>query len=102
MKQPWGQLTSEYQKHTSGPIEIEDGDVTDGTPHVDYGYADGSGGTIRPTSITYPNGRVLHFEYSSAVGKYDDALNRVTYLSQTDANGTVLVQGELTTEEAEN
>ena len=43
---------------------------------MNYGYADGTANTIRRTSITYPNGRVLNIEY--ATGTEDDTLSRVT------------------------
>ena len=46
---------------------------------VGYGYADGTTNTIRPTSVTYPNGRVLNVEYAS--GTEDDLLSRVTDLA---------------------
>ena len=48
-------------------------------PAVNYGYADGTANTIRRTSITYPNGRVLNIEY--ATGAEDDTLSRVTDLA---------------------
>jgi len=75
----WGQLAREYQSH-------DDVVNTSTTPHVDYGYADGSGNTIRATSMTYPNGRVLTYGYNSG---NDDALGRVSYLA--DSGGTHLV-----------
>ncbi len=34
-----------------------------GTPNVQYGYVGGTGNTIRPTNITYPDGRGLNFDY---------------------------------------
>jgi hypothetical protein len=33
------------------------------SPKVEYAYADGSNNTIRPTTMTYPNGRVLQYLY---------------------------------------
>ena len=59
-------------------------------PAVNYGYADGTANTIRPTSITYPNGRVLNITYASGD---DDALSRVTNLAfATDADPAVVYQ----------
>ncbi|MBI1314970.1 hypothetical protein GC176_27065, partial [bacterium] len=48
----FGQLTTSYQEH-SGTVN------TGTTPSVQYGYANGSANTIRPTSLTYPDGRSL-------------------------------------------
>jgi len=53
--------------------------------NVQFGYADGSLGTIRPTSSTYPNGRVLNFNYGSSGGT-SDALNRVGALVDNDGS----------------
>ena len=47
-------------------------------PAVNYGYANGTANTVRRTSITYPNGRVLNIDY--APGE-DDSLSRVTDLA---------------------
>src|SRR4029077_11367491 len=44
------QLIADYQEH-DGEVDPET------TPVVQYGYADGSSNTIRPLSMTYPNGR---------------------------------------------
>ena len=46
------------------------------SPTVQSGYANGANNTVRPTSLTYPNGRVLHYDYGSA-GGMDDQLSRV-------------------------
>jgi len=55
----FGQLKTDYQAH---------GDVVHEayTPRVSYGYADGSENSIRPRTITYPDGRVLKYHYGSA------------------------------------
>ena len=48
----YGQITHDYQAH--------DGAVnTSTTPKVEYGYASGSDNTVRPTTITYPDGCVI-------------------------------------------
>jgi hypothetical protein len=44
-----------------------------------YGYASGSANTIRPTTLTYPHGRVLTYDYGAGGGK-DDAASRVAEL----------------------
>jgi RHS repeat-associated protein len=74
-----GQLTNEYQAH-SGAVN------TSTTPQVQYGYSLMSGGAnnSRLTSITYPNGRILNYNYSSGV---DDAVSRLTSIS--DNSGTL-------------
>ncbi len=45
----FGQLTSDFQEH-GGAVNLST------TPEVAYVYADGSANTIRPTTMTYPNG----------------------------------------------
>lgn len=64
------QLASEYQAH-SGAVN------TSTSPKVQYGYANGSANTIRPTSITYPSGRVIDYGYSSGA---DSNLSRISYI----------------------
>jgi hypothetical protein len=51
----FGQLVKEEQAHS--------GAVGTATPSVQYAYADGASNTVRPTAITYPDGRELHFDY---------------------------------------
>ena len=71
------QLIADYQEH--------DGEVdTDTTPVVQYGYADGSANTIRPTTLTYPNGRVLYYGYGTG-GGINDAISRIGSLIDDDA-----------------
>ncbi len=67
------QFATQYQEH-GGAVN------TSTTPSVQYGYADGSANTIRPTSLTYPNGRVLNTIYNSGD---DDALSRVSGLGDS-------------------
>ena len=74
----WGRLTREFQSH-AGP-------VTASTPSVRYGYADGSNGALRATSLTYPDGRVLEYGYGPA-GSPADATDRVAALTW---DGTVV------------
>src|SRR5437867_917025 len=59
------------------------------TPEVQYGYADGSNNTIRPTSITYPNGRQITFGYGEPSG-LNDAASRVEKI--VDDDDTVLAK----------
>jgi hypothetical protein len=56
----------QYQEH-SGAVN------TGTTPKVEYGYADGSADTIRPASMTYPNGRALDYLYDDT---HADKLSR--------------------------
>jgi RHS repeat-associated protein len=66
----FGQLKEQYQEH-SGAVN------TSTTPKVQYGYADGSANTTRPTSMTYPNGRVLDYLYDDT---HADKLSRIRTL----------------------
>ena len=67
----FSQMKTEYQQHGTA--------VNTGTsPKVQFGYANGSGNTIRRTSVTYPNANVLDFEYGSGAS---DELSRVEKLT---------------------
>jgi RHS repeat-associated protein len=70
-----GQLTKEYQAH-SGTVN------TGTTPKVQYAYSEMSGGAnhSRLTSMTYPNGKVLNYNYTAAL---DAAISRLTSLSDS-------------------
>ena len=59
---------------------------TSTTPEVQYSYSLMSGGAnnSRLTSITYPNGYVLNYNYNSGV---DSSISRLSYLS--DTSGTL-------------
>ena len=72
----FGQLVTEYQAH-SGAVNVST------TPQVQYGYANGAANTIRPTSLTYPNGRVLTFSYGDA-GSIGDRASRIVSLVDED------------------
>ncbi len=52
------------------------------TPKVQYGYADGPENTVRPTSLTYPDGRVLTCSDSAATN------NRASRAASANAPGT--------------
>jgi hypothetical protein len=72
---------AEYQSH-SGSVDMAT------TPRVEYGYdATTEGceltGGLRPLSVTYPDGRVLHYDYAAGD---DDALGRIS--SYFDDDGT--------------
>ena len=77
----FGQLIADYQSH-SGAVN------TGSTPKVQYGYANGSANTIRPTSLTYPNGRMLSYDYGTA-GGIPDASSRIDAIKD---GGTALAQ----------
>jgi len=72
-----GQLTQEWQSH-SGAVVIGT------TPSVQYGYSLMAGGAnhSRLTSITYPNGKVLTYNYGAA-GGLNDVISRLASLSDT-------------------
>jgi hypothetical protein len=74
----FGQLTTESQSH-SGAVNVST------TPKVGYGYADGSANTIRPTGLTYPNGRELTYDYGTAGGISDRASRIESIVDDDDA-----------------
>jgi RHS repeat-associated protein len=76
-----GQLSQEWQSH-SGAVN------TNTTPNVQYGYTLMSGGVnnSRLTSMTYPNGKVLNYNYGTA-GGLNDTISRLDSLS--DSSGTL-------------
>lgn len=78
----FGQLTADYQSH-SGSVN------TGSSPKVQYAYASGSANTIRPTTVTYPNGRVVTYGYDSS-NSMSDALSRVAAVIDDDGGATRL------------
>ena len=92
----FGQATPDYQAH-GGPVK------TSTTPKVQYGYASGSANTIRPTAITYPNGRVMTYGYGST-DSMSDALSRIasgdpsTAASTGDSGDIKIVAHQITIE----
>jgi RHS repeat-associated protein len=72
-------LIADQQSH-SGVV------VPGTTPEVDYRYADGSANTVRRTSVTYPNGRVLNTVYGTT-NSAADHLNQITSLNVTGDGG---------------
>jgi len=68
-----GQLIEEWQAH-SGAVN------TSTTPNVQYSYTLMSGGVnnSRLTSMTYPNGRVITYNYATGV---DNTISRLTSIS---------------------
>jgi RHS repeat-associated protein len=67
-----GQLVTEYQSH-SGAVN------TGSSPKVQYAYSEMASGVnhSRPISMTYPNSRVLDFNYGVAL---DDSISRFSAL----------------------
>ena len=72
----FSQLLADYQSH-SGAVNVST------TPKVQYAYANGSANTVRPTSLSYPNGRVLNYNYGTANGIADSA-SRIASLIDND------------------
>lgn len=64
----FGQLATERQEHG--------GSVSGSSPTITYAYVDGTGNTIRPTQVTYPNTTVLTYDYGTSGGA-NDRLSRV-------------------------
>ncbi|MBI1248152.1 RHS repeat-associated core domain-containing protein [bacterium] len=79
----FSQLITDYQAH-GGAVN------TSTTPKVEYSYVTGSANTVRPTTLTYPDGRVLTYDYGTA-GGIDDAASRVAALVDDDGSSTHLV-----------
>jgi RHS repeat-associated protein len=69
-----GQLTSEWQEHG--------GAVTGSSPRVQYAYSEMADGAnhSRVVSITYPDGRVLNYNYAAGL---DNAVSRLSSLSDS-------------------
>jgi hypothetical protein len=74
-----GQLTAEYQSH-AGAVN------TSTIPAVQYAYTELAGGAnnSRLTSITYPSGYVLTFNYNAGL---DSSISRLSSIS--DSGGTL-------------
>ena len=76
-----GQLTREYQCHlgsVSGCL------VPGGAPSVQYAYSEMSGGNhSRRASLTYPNGRVVHYNYTNGL---HSTISRLSVLSAAAGN----------------
>jgi len=66
---PFGELVTDVQAHS--------GAVDGSTPVVGYAYTDGSGNTLRRTSVTYPNGRQVSYVYGDSLS-IDDLINRIS------------------------
>ena len=73
----FAQLIQEYQSR-SGAV------VTGTTPSVQYGYDSGVGTSneVRLNALTYPNGRVISYNFASGM---DSTLSRVTSISDPSA-----------------
>jgi RHS repeat-associated protein len=86
-----GQLITEYQDHS--------GSVDGSEPAVHYAYSEMNGGAnhSRLTSITYPNGRIVRYEYGTSSNLASDGVNdtisRLTYLAD-DSSGSIGVHLE--------
>jgi RHS repeat-associated protein len=72
----FGDLVTQYQEH-SGAVN------TSTSAKVQFSFAEGSGNTDRLTSMTYPNGRILDYGYSTGI---DANISRLSYLK--DDGGT--------------
>ena len=72
----FAQITADYQSH-SGTVN------TSTTPKVQRAYDSGADNQIRPTSLTYPNGRALNYNYSSA-SSLPDSASRIASLIDDD------------------
>ncbi|MEI8379568.1 MAG: glycosyltransferase [Planctomycetota bacterium] len=59
------------------------------TASVQMGYANGSANTIRPTSLTYPNGRIVTSGYGTS-GSITDSSSQIASLIDSDGTSTHL------------
>ncbi len=82
----FGQLTHDYQAH-SGTVNVST------TPKVQYAFANGTDNTVRPTTITYPDGRVVTYDYGAS-DSMPDALSRVASIADDDGSSTHLADYE--------
>jgi len=75
-----GQIVVEYQAPT-GSVD------TDTSANVQWTYTDmGSGvNNSRLTNLTYPNGRVLDYHYTTGI---DDSLSRISYLADNEGSSS--------------
>jgi hypothetical protein len=71
-----------FQSH-SGAVNLST------TPSVQMSYADGSANTIRPTGLTYPDGRQVTFDYGAADSIHDQC-SLVSSLIDSDTGETHL------------
>jgi hypothetical protein len=76
-----GQLTTEYQAH-SGAVS------TGTTLNVQYAYTDmvGPVNNSRQTSVAYPNGRQINYNYASGL---DDSISRVSSIIDNSTSRTL-------------
>ncbi len=65
--------------------------VASSTAQVSLSYADGSGNTIRPTGLMYPDGRVVSYDYGTTDG-INDAVSRVERLIDDDIDDSPLAE----------
>ena len=77
----FGQLVTEYQEH-AGVVSATF------SPRVQYAYSEAAGGAnhSRPTTVTYPSGYQLGYDYNSGL---DQTISRLSSLS----DGTGVVEG---------
>ena len=73
----FSQLTKDWQEHG--------GVVSGATPLCQYAYASGTANTIRPTGITYPNGRVFSYDYGT-LSAINDQLSRIKAITENSSD----------------
>jgi hypothetical protein len=78
----FGQAIETFQSH-AGAVNLST------TPSVQMSYADGSANTIRPTGITYPDGRKVTYDYGAADSIHDQC-SLVASLIDSDTGETHL------------
>jgi hypothetical protein len=82
----FNQLASQWQE-VDGAVDMETSETdVEPTLLVEYAYADGGDNHVRRTSMTYPDGRVLEYDYGSG-GSAADRLSRIAALKINDGAG---------------
>ena len=89
----YGPVATEWQSHSGAAVttggsqspKVQYGFDTDATSSI---YQDG----LRLQQLTYPNGRVIYYQYGTAADDLNDLLGRVSHVRNADGNGQLLVQ----------
>jgi RHS repeat-associated protein len=79
-----GQLTKEYQEHS--------GLAGTNSAAVSYAFTEMAGGAnnSRPTSITYPDGRLITLDYNPSL---DDAISRISAIGEGAGTNHAVIEG---------
>jgi YD repeat-containing protein len=84
----WGNIATAWQSHAGAAVTSGQNE----SPHVHYAYADGGEGQgddaaeyVRLTSVTYPDGRVVYYNYpATGVGAALSRLDNIASCAEPD------------------